>query len=170
MTDMPADSPPKGSKLPLILGVLLALLGGGAGFYAVTAGLLPLGRDADAADAHGGDGAAAPPPSRHDVSPLADVAFVELPTLVVSLGPTAAAGHLRFTAALEVPRAAEAEVRGVEPRIVDAMNGYLRALEPADFEDRAALMLVRSHLMRRIELVIGQERLRDLLVLEFVLD
>ncbi|MFD1344035.1 flagellar basal body-associated FliL family protein [Litorisediminicola beolgyonensis] len=168
MTDMTADSPPKGSKLPLILGLILALLGAGGGYYAVIAGLLPVGHG-DAGASHT-EAEKSLLPSRHDVSPLGDIAFVDLPPLVVSLNPSSSASHLRFTATLEVPRDAEAEVREVQPRILDAMNGYLRALDPKDFESRGALMLVRSQLVRRIELVIGPERLRDLLVLEFVLD
>ena len=38
-----AQARPKRSKVPLILGLVLGLAGGGGGFYAAFAGLLPFG-------------------------------------------------------------------------------------------------------------------------------
>ena len=46
MTDTTVEAPPeevKKSKLPLLVGVVLALAGGGGGFYATQSGLLPIG-------------------------------------------------------------------------------------------------------------------------------
>ena len=48
MTDTTVDeegaAPAKPSKLPLIIGVVLALAGAGGGFFAVSSGLLGLGK------------------------------------------------------------------------------------------------------------------------------
>ena len=41
--DEALEAPVKKSKLPLILGLVLALAGGGGGFAAVSSGLLPIG-------------------------------------------------------------------------------------------------------------------------------
>jgi flagellar FliL protein len=56
------------------------------------------------------------------------------------------------------------------PRIVDVMNSYLRAIDPAEFDDSAALVRMRVQLLRRIQIVTGDGRVRDLLVTEFVLN
>ena len=156
----------KPSKLPLIIGVVLALVGGGGGFFVVSSGML--GGDAPAED-H-----AAPTEEHSEAAPdtidLPDVAFVEVPPLVISLGQGAQADHLRFRASLEVPTQYAEEVNAILPRVQDVLNSYLRALDREDFEAPGALVRLRSQMLRRIKLVAGEGRVRDLLVLEFVLD
>ncbi|SNS92562.1 flagellar basal body-associated FliL family protein [Antarctobacter heliothermus] len=156
----------KSSKLPLIIGLVLALAGGGGGFYAVQSGLLSVGKS----DETGGH-----PPADHgdphvETKALPDVSFVEVPPVLISLGPGAQANHLRFRASLEVPSQYQAEVEKILPRIQDVLNSYLRALEAHDLEAQGALVRLRGQLLRRIKLVAGEDRVRDLLVLEFVLN
>lgn len=158
-----AETPPeaapqkKRSKLPLILGMVGALVLGGGGFYATYSGLLPPG---------GGKDAAAEAP----VGPLPDIAFVPVTPVLVSLGPGARADHLRFTAQLEVAAPHAAEVTLLLPRILDVLNGYLRAVEVSELEDPSALVRMRAQMLRRIQVVTGEGRVRDLLVIEFVLN
>ncbi|MDP2085024.1 MAG: flagellar basal body-associated FliL family protein [Gemmobacter sp.] len=144
----------KRSKLPLILGLILALSGGGGGFYATYSGMI-LGHD---------DNAPAQP------SALPDIAFVPLDPLVVSLGAGGRSRHLRFVAQLEVETAYRADVDKLKPRVLDLLNGYLRAVEPQEFDDPAALIRLRAQMLRRIQIVTGEGRVRDLLVTEFVLN
>jgi flagellar FliL protein len=158
MTATTSDPPPRrSSRLPLILGLFLALAGGGGGFLAVRTGLLPFG--------HG----AAPAEGAVPMPPLAPASFVTLDPLVISLPRATGRQFLRIVAALDVPPEHAAEVGALSPRIIDVMNGYLRAVEPADFEDRAVLARLRAQLLRRIQVVAGEGRVRDLLILEFVL-
>lgn len=103
-------------------------------------------------------------------APVPDIAFVALDPLVVSLGPGARSRHLRFTAQLEVTRKTEGEVRLLIPRIVDVLNSYLRAVSPADLENPAALVRLRAQMLRRVQIVTGEGRVRDILVTEFVLN
>jgi flagellar FliL protein len=56
------------------------------------------------------------------------------------------------------------------PRILDVLNGYLRAVELAELEDPDALVRLRAQMLRRIQIVTGQGMVRDLLVTEFVLN
>lgn len=149
--------------VPLILGLLLALAGGGGGFYAVHSGLILGPPDATAMAVPPAEDATGPPP------PLPDVAFVPLAPMVISL-PGGNARHLRFTAQLEVPSAARADVERLLPRVVDVFNSYLRAVEVADLEEPTALLRFRAHLLRRAQLVLGDERVRNLLVMEFVVN
>lgn len=154
------EAQPKRGKRPILIGGLLALLLGGAGFYAAVSGLIPgMGTQASA-DERGGDTPA----------PLDPIAFVSVPPLIVSLGDAAAQRHLRFVSQLEIDPAHATEVETLLPRIADVMNGYLRAVDSASLEDKAALVRIRAQLLRRIQLVSGEGRVRDLLITEFVLN
>lgn len=157
----------KPSKLPLIIGVVLALAGGGGGFFVVSSGMLG-GADKTASAETKADHADAT--IELDSAPLADVAFVELPQLLISLGPKAQADHLRFRGSLEVPKKYAAEVEGLLPRFQDVMNSYLMALDPEDLEKPGALVKLRAQMLRRVALVAGEGRINDMLVLEFVLN
>lgn len=154
------EAPPKkkGMLVPLILGLVLAGAGGGGGFFAVQSGLL------------GGESAAPEKAEMKDVAPFEDVAFVPLEPIFVALGPTAQAESLRFRAELEVPKPYEADVLGILPRIVDVLNGYLRAVDPVELEEPTTLMRLRAQMLRRVQVVAGEGRIRDLLVMEFVVN
>jgi flagellar protein FliL len=151
--DPPAAKPR--SRRGLIVALVLTLAGGGAGFYATWSGLLmPAASDpAATADPH-----------------MPAVAFVPLDPIVISLGAGAASSHLRFAAQIEVDGAHQAEVAHLSPRILDVFNSYLRAIEVAEIEDPAALVRIRAQLLRRVQMVTGEDRVRDLLITEFVLN
>lgn len=154
------DPPKKASKLPLILGLVLALIGGGGGFFAVYSGMI-LAPD--------GPGLAAEEERLDQVKAMPDVAFVPVDPMVISLG-SGAARHLRFQAQLEVGALHEVEVIKLMPRVVDVLNSYLRALEPEDLEANSALIRLRAQMLRRVQIVTGGDRVRDLLIMEFVLN
>lgn len=160
----PADVPPKKrSKLPLILGLVLAIAGAGGGFMAVRLGLLGGGGTThESAPETATDAHAAPA--------VAPVSYVALDPLIVNMPRSTGRQFLRFAASLEVVEGQAAAVEAVKPRIADVMNSYLRAVEPEDFEDQMILTLIRSQLLRRIQVVTGEGRVRDLLVTEFVLN
>jgi flagellar protein FliL len=151
------DAPPKKkSKRPILIGVVLALVLGGAGFYATWSGLI-LGAK------HSETGA-------ETVGPLPDIAFVPIDPIVISLGKGATSKHLRFTSQLEVNKAMSSDVTLLLPRILDVLNGYLRAIDVAQLEDPSALIRIRAQMLRRIQIVTGEGRVRDLLITEFVLN
>jgi flagellar FliL protein len=77
---------------------------------------------------------------------------------------------LRFTSQLEVAGNHSEEVTLLLPRIMDVMNSHLRAIEVAALEDPAGLVRMRAQMLRRIQMVTGEGRVRDLLVTEFVLN
>ena len=153
MTDAALPDPPAPrSRKPLLIGGVLALLLGAGGFYAMWSGLL------------------APAPSAEAPAALPAIAFVPVDPLVISLGPGARAKHLRFTAQIEVASGHQAEVTLLMPRILDVLNSYLRAVSYRDLEDPAALVRLRAQMLRRVQIVCGEGRVRDLLVTEFVLN
>ncbi len=157
----PQDAAPKKkSKKPLLIGLVLAFLLGGAGFYATWSGMI-LGSE-DEAHTEAGAGT--------EVGALPDIAFVPVDPLVITLGSGEAVRHLRFTSQIEVAGPHASEVQLLLPRIADVLNGYLRAVAVTELEDPAALVRIRAHLLRRIQIVTGEGRVRDLLVTEFVLN
>lgn len=153
------DEPKKPSKMPLILGLVALLLGGGGGFYSAWSGLI-LGSESP--EIHEEEIAA--------VGDLPDVAFVALDPMVISLGPDSRSRHLSFRAQLEVPSQYQTDVEHLLPRVVDVLNGYLRAVETKDLESPSALNRLRAQMLRRVQIVAGSGRVSDLLVMEFVLN
>lgn len=150
-------APKKKSKLPLLIGAVGALALGGGGFYATYSGLI------------GGDPAAATPAPTKDEA-AADVAFVAVAPITISLGPQSSARHLRFASQLEVNPVHSAEVQLLLPRISDVLNSYLRAVELVHLQDPSALMRLKAQMLRRIQIVTGEGRVTDLLISEFVLN
>jgi flagellar protein FliL len=158
VADSDADRPRKSGKKPLFIGLALALLGAGGGFFVVQSGMLS------------GDGKTAQDANQPVAASVAlTVGFVALDPLVISLPATNGRDHLRFSAQLEVPLAYVAEVAAIKPRIVDVLNGYLRAVDLAELENPAALARMRGQMLRRVQVVAGDGRISDLLIMEFVL-
>lgn len=151
------EAPKKRSKKPLFIGLVLSLVLSGGGFYAAFSGLI-LGGDENQTD------------ERRAPGPLTGIAFVPLETIVVSLGRDSGSEHLRFTAQLEVVESAAEDVMTLTPRILDVINSYLRAIDTASIEDPHAMARLRAQMLRRIQIVTGDGRVRDLLITEFVLN
>ncbi len=152
----PAEVTPKGSKKGLMIGAALALIGAGGGYYAVQSGLIL--------------GAPEPSATEAEIEALPDVGFVEIEPLVVSLGPDSRSRHLSFSAQLEVAAGYEEDVKKILPRVVDVLNSYLRAVDIAELENPSSLFRLRAQMLRRVQIVTGEGRVRDLLIMEFVLN
>ena len=144
--------------MPLLIGLVLALAGGGGGFYATWSGMIL--------------GSESPEHKTEEIhlDAVPDVAFVPVDQMVISLNGSAQSKHLMFRAELEVPSSFKSDVEKLLPRVVDVLNSYLRALELADLEDRTALTRLRAQMLRRVQIVTGQGRVNDLLIMEFVLN
>lgn len=158
------ESPAKSSKIGLTLSIVLCLLGAGLGYYGISSGLIPIGKTTPGPTGQVDAGPAGQPGA------LPDVAFVTIPTLIVTLPPGAQNDHLRFSAQIEVPREFQEDVEYLMPRIQDVMNGYLRSLTVEDIEGPGALFKIRLHLFRRIVVVVGLGKANGLLVTEFILN
>lgn len=152
------EAPKKKSMMPVIVGLVLMLVLGGGGFYAVYSGMI-LGHHETAETGH-----------EMAVEPLPDITFVPVDSMLVSLGSGSSGKYLHFTAQLEVAKPHEAEVVHLLPRVLDVLNGYLRAVEVGELEDSTALMRLRAQMLRRVQVVAGEGRVRDLLITEFVIN
>jgi flagellar FliL protein len=149
-----------GLLLPLLIGIVLAALGGGGGYWAVTMG--PFASDA-------AEGAATAEPQEPE-TPGPDVVFLALEPVVISLGPEVRGEHLMFSAQLEVPREHEAEVAHLLPRVLDVLNSYLRVISLEEISEPTSLAILRAQILRRIQVVTGPGRVQDLLVTQFVVN
>lgn len=143
----------KKPALPLFLGLLGAMLVGGGAFYVVYAGLI-LGPSTTAIKT---------------TTASADFAFVPIEQITISLVPGSTSRHLRFSAQIEVAATSVAAVEHLRPRLLDMMNLYLRAVDPADLAEPVALIRLRAQLLRRIQVIVGDGHVRDILITEFIL-
>ncbi len=150
-----SDAPPakKSGLIPLIIGVLGALILGGGGFFAVYSGLI-----------------LAPAPAGEKPAAIAqDFAFVPIERITISLAPGSTSRHLQFAGQIEVESASRAEIERLQPRFIDVINMYLRAVDPRDLAEPASLIRLRAQILRRLQTVAGQGHIRDFLITEFVL-
>ncbi|MGX9355919.1 flagellar basal body-associated FliL family protein [Roseobacteraceae bacterium S113] len=156
-TEVP-EEPKKSSKLPMVIGLVLALAGGGGAFFAIYSGMILA--------------PAAPKEEMQEVAgpSTSNISFLAVEPMVISVGPASQKRHLRFRSQLEVPTTHLADVEILLPRVVDVLNTYLRALRVSDLEDSAALVRLRTQMLRRVRLVVGDDRVNDLLIMEFVLN
>lgn len=150
----------KGLLMPLVIGLVLAIAGGAGGFFVMSSGMLG-GEEPEVTEAEA-------EPKR--IPPIEDIAFVPLDPLTIDLGKSEVGQLLRFRAEVEVFAEYKADVEVLAPRLIDVMNSYLRAIDPKELEDPAALLRLRIQLLRRMQLVAGDGRVRDLLIMEFVLN
>ncbi|MEL6520057.1 MAG: flagellar basal body-associated FliL family protein [Pseudomonadota bacterium] len=157
------EGPNKSSKMPLIIGLALFLILGGAGFFVTYSGLV---------GGSGGEGVADKDSGAEEetAEPLPDIAFVPIDPLVISLNTPGKSMHLRFRGYLEIVDGQADSVTTLMPRIVDVLNGYLRALSSEELQDPSKLLRMRAQMLRRVQLVVGEGRVRDLLVSEFVIN
>lgn len=163
---------PKKGKKGLLLGVLGALMLGGAAFFVTFLGYFPNTGDESGSETHGATSENTHGTSTGDQPSGAEngVTFIALDQLTISLGKFASSRHLRFQAYLEVDPAVAEEVKHLSPRILDVLNTYLRAIAESELEDPASMNRLRAQMLRRVQVVVGEENVRDLLITEFVLN
>ncbi len=162
----PESEPRKrGIMMPILVGLLLAGLAGAGGFWAVGQGFFA-GSATPETDNHAGNA----DDGGHAATSHSAVAFVPLETLTISLGGESSGQFLIFTAQLEVAPEHESEVTTLTPRVLDVLNSYLRVISVAELSEPTSLMRLRSQMLRRVQIVTGTGRVRDLLITQFVVN
>lgn len=158
MTDIsePMTALPAGGRIRRLLPVLLAVAGLAAGLGTTLTGLWSplslIGRDS------------APAPAESPALPA--VHFVEVPRILLSL-PGERPRTLAMSVLIDVTPASEALARQLMPRLSDAFTTFLADIDPAAFERRGILDIVRLELATRARFVLGEEAVRDLLITEY---
>lgn len=162
MADATAEVPTEKSgnrMVPILIALVLTLLVGGGGFYVSYSGIFPPVAEAVEEEE-----------PKVETSALPDVVFVPLDPILVNLAGPGETRFVRFSAELEVPSSYDQDVLDLMPRILDILNGYLRAVSLEDVQKPTALLTLRAHMLRRVELVVGPDRVSDLLITEFVVN
>lgn len=146
-------------KMLLLAIPLVLIIGGAAGAYFT--GLLDplLGVEETTADGEGGEAAPAGP-----------VAFTDLPEILVNLNTTGRkSSFLKIRVSLELPNVEDvATVEGVQDRVVDAFQVYLRELRVEDLKGSAGMYRLREELLARVNAAVAPVKVNDVLFKEML--
>ena len=151
-TTDPEPTPRRRRILPMLAGVLGAILLGAGGFHAVSTGLILAPESVR------------PPPVSQD--------FAHLPieSVTITLPEGSNARFLRFSGQIEVAAGSLADMQRLHPRFLDMINTYLRAVDVPDLTEPGAILRLRAQILRRLQVIAGDGHVRDLLITEFVLN
>lgn len=161
-TEADAGTPPKKSrKKIIIIGVLaiVILLGGAAGAY--FGGFIG-GHDSKDNMELGPDG-----------KPIEKAIFYTLPEFLVNLNSNgkASATFLKTTVILEVAHKGDiSKIEGNLPRLIDAVNTYLRELRPSDLAGSAGIQRLREEILLRANKTLGDVKINDVLFKEIIVN
>ena len=182
MAEQPEGTSEKGRKLRILLlalsGLVLILGSGAAGAWFF--GLLGSSETREVAGAAEAKEATEPMEDNHaaddklrdqgQASLVSTVAFLELPNLLVNLqssGPRMR--YLKLALALELANPSEVEtLRALTPRILDAIQLYLRALTVDDVQGAIGMERLKQELTARINRAVAPLRVRGVLVKEML--
>ncbi|MBN2758999.1 MAG: flagellar basal body-associated FliL family protein [Rhodobacteraceae bacterium] len=143
--------------MPILVGLIGAIVLGGGGFYAVYSGLILAPGNPKAAHAKTAPSSILP-------------TYLPIEHLTLSLANPTGAQHLRLSAHIEVADGRLAEAEAYRPRFLAVINTYLRAVEPQDLQDASALIRLRAQILRRLQMVAGEDLIDDFLITEFILN
>ena len=147
----------KGGKVtPLLFGLILATAGAAGGYFAAVSGLVGVT----------GERSGKP----EDRSFTAHTAFVDIDPMIISIQRPGGLSQLRLKVSLEVAESKADAVADLMPRLLDVLNSYLRAVDTIDISDAATLVRLRAQMLRRIQIVAGENAVKDLLIQEFVVN
>ncbi len=154
--DAEGDVKPRSTRLrTVVVGVLSILLGAVSGYILTDRGLIP--------SFLGSQSVSAP-------SSSSELTYFELDPILINLPPGGNHTHLKIGAHLEVSKGFESKVSSELPRIMDIMLTYLRAIRVRDLEEQSALFVIRSELLQRVKIIVGQNVVHDILIDEFILN
>ena len=158
------QKPKRRGRLLLIIGAVFVLIGaGGAGAYFFLPGVAESLRASLGGLLPGGP---ATPPA---AAPVAKSAFVELPEMTLTLPNGGRPRQLRLTLAIEVSGDPElVKPALISPRVFDSLILYLRTLRDGELEGALAIDRLRGDLFRRLDLLLGPNVVRDVLITGFV--
>lgn len=159
-----------GRTLVLIVAAVLVLAGGG-GAAAWFLGLFG-GKSEAAAPAHGAPAAEGhgQPADSHGQPPAPQVAFVDLPDILVNLkSSNKRPRFLKLKVTLEVKDGRTADqVKTLTPRIMDSFQLYLRALDADEIQGSNGMLTLKEELLARINQAVAPNRINDVLLKEIL--
>ena len=149
----PADTAPKPRK-GLLIPAAAALALAGAGFASTFLGIWSPGA------------MLAPDKAPAPATAHAAVEFVDIPTIEIIV-PGARSGSLILAATIETDAVHKADVAHLMPRISDAFTTFLSGVDAGAYDKRGVLEVIRTELLSRARMVLGEGAVGDLLITEF---
>ncbi|MDB6178745.1 flagellar basal body protein FliL [Paracoccus sp. Z330] len=106
----------------------------------------------------------------HDPAPEAvvDVIFVNVPRIEQSL-PGGRGRNLLLAASIETDAGHAPTIEQLMPRVTDSFNGFIAGVDPAAYDKRGVLEIVRAELTTRARQILGEEAVKGLLITEFLI-
>ncbi|WP_410216415.1 flagellar basal body-associated protein FliL [Paracoccus sp. (in: a-proteobacteria)] len=154
MTDAVAEPAGKApGKKKMLVPLLAALVVGGGGFASTYLGVWSPSQMLSG-----------PAPKAAHAVPA--VEFVDIPTIEI-LVPGGRTRSLIVSAAIETDSAHKAEILHLMPRVSDAFTTFLSGVDPAAYDKRGVLEVIRAELVTRTRFVLGEGPVKDLLITEF---
>lgn len=150
--DLASDPPAKASGKKKLIPILAAVALAGGGFASTYLGLW--------------SPSAMLAPKEEATAAVPTVVFVPVPTIELNI-PGGGGQSLVLSASIETETAHQAEVAHLMPRILDAFTNFLSGIDPAAYDKRGVLEIIRAELMTRSHYVLGDEAIKDLLITEF---
>lgn len=93
--------------------------------------------------------------------------YVDVPRIMLPL----AGGGRQLVLSVKMETTAD-QMAGIEhqmPRILDSFNGFLSNIDPAAFDRRGVLEIVRAELQARVDILLGEARAGNVLITEFAI-
>lgn len=157
-----------GIMMPLIFGLVGALLMGGGAAFTVSSGMVDVPGLTDSAEKMGKDGKPIKKKKKKEEKPKAKPAFVELAPLAIPVMMADGPRQLRMLLMVETEEGKEEKIEKLTPRIQDALNTLLRAIDPRDLGSSDALDRLRAQMLRRVKLATDDAPVTDLLIVEYI--
>ncbi|NBO19506.1 MAG: flagellar basal body protein FliL, partial [Proteobacteria bacterium] len=108
-----------------------------------------------------------------DGKPIEKAIFYTLPEFLVNLNSAGKsnASFLKTTVILEVAHKADIpKIEGNLPRLIDAVNTYLRELRPSDLAGSAGLQRLREEILLRANKALVDVKINDVLFKEIIVN
>jgi flagellar FliL protein len=164
-TKTESEAPKKGEILKsLLIGMVLALVLGGGAAFVVMSGMVNvpfLGDDKAEKDTEKNN--------ENKAEKREDPVFVAFESLDLTIGGALAPRQLRITLAIETSQENAKRIEEMKPRILDALNTLLRAVDESDLSEPYAMDRLRSHMARRVSLAVGPDAVHDVLIMQYVI-
>jgi flagellar basal body-associated protein FliL len=187
-----ADAPaPKSALIPAVIGLAAFALAGGGAFFLMPI-ITPSAAEKQPAahgekenehpkknphkkadkghgktSSHGGGGESELASGNFDVR--GDRGIYTPEPIVVSIRPNARFRHVKIGYAVETSAESAAAFEDNELRIRDALNAYLRALDPQALSDAESFGRLRTQMARRIAFVVAPAPVHAVMITDFIL-
>lgn len=140
----------KGMLIPIAVTLVLGGVGFGSTYLGLWSPVAMMSGPAEAKVAHG----------------EVQAEFVDIPTIEIVM-PGGRSRSLVLSATIESDSVHKAQVQHLMPRVSDAFTTFLSGVDPSAYEKRGVLEIIRTELVARTRLVLGDAAVKNLLITEF---